>query len=203
MMPHRARTLTLMGTLALGGMLAAPAPAEDGSLFPLDNNPSLVANTTAIEIGDIVTILINERATASDTAASSTSRKSSSQPDVAAGAIKIFGDVFGNLGIETDNSSSGSGTTTHQGTLTAQISARVIDELPNGNLLIEGRREITINNDSQFIKLTGIIRRKDVTAGNTIQSTLISDARIAYYGKGPTAEKNKPGVLQKVFDIIF
>lgn len=194
-----------MAALVAGFVLAPLSPqASDGSLFPLDDvQANLMTDLKALSIGDLVTILISERASASDTSSHTTSRKSKSDPKINTANMKILGDIFGKLGIETDNSASGGGTTTHSGALTAQLTARVVDELPNGNLLIEGRREIVINNESQFIKLTGIARIKDIGPGNTIQSTLLSDARISYYGKGPIAEKGKQGVLQKLFDILF
>ncbi len=194
-------------SLALTAALALAPPAlraSEGSLFPLDDaKANLTTDQKALGIGDLVTILISERASASDTSSHTTSRKAKSEPKIETSNMKILGDIFGKLGIENENSSSGGGTTTHSGTLSAQLTARVVDELPNGNLLIEGRREIVINNESQFIKITGLARIKDIGPGNTIQSTLLSDARISYYGKGPIAEKGKQGVLQKLFDILF
>jgi flagellar L-ring protein FlgH len=78
-----------------------------------------------------------------------------------------------------------------------------VDILPNGNLFIEGNREVRVNNENQMMTLTGVIRPRDITANNVIQSTYIADARIAYSGKGVLNERQRPGWLARVLDVIW
>lgn len=195
--------LIMGAALVAASVWASPGQAADGSLYPIEEGANLVGDQSALGIGDIITILISEQASASDSSNSSSRRGASSEFDQASGGLKILGDLFGKLGLEGTNTNTGGGSTTHQGSLNARMSARVIDELPNGNFLVEGRREIVINNESQLIKLTGIVRKRDVSPDNTIASALLSDAKISYYGRGPIAEKHKPGILQKVLDVLF
>jgi len=85
----------------------------------------------------------------------------------------------------------------------ATISARVMEVLDNGNLSIEGRRQLTVNEEDQFIIITGIIRPEDITADNVIESQFIADARIVYTGKGVINDKMRPGWLTRILDWVW
>ena len=97
----------------------------------------------------------------------------------------------------------GSGSTTRKENLTATITARVIDVLANGNMLIEGRRNVLVNNEDQIIILTGTVRPRDITPDNLVNSTLIADARIAYSGKGIISDRQQPGWLMGIMDKVW
>ena len=94
----------------------------------------------------------------------------------------------------------GSGKTRRSGELSAIISARVVDILPNGNLVLEGKKDTIVNNELQFVVLSGIIRPEDINEENTVLSTMISDARIEYSGKGVIADEQGPGWLRRALD---
>jgi Flagellar basal body L-ring protein len=79
----------------------------------------------------------------------------------------------------------------------------VVDVIPNGNLLIEGRRNVKVNNEDQVIVLTGTVRGRDISADNTVNSALIADARISYSGKGVISDRQKPGWLMNVLDKVW
>jgi flagellar L-ring protein precursor FlgH len=74
---------------------------------------------------------------------------------------------------------------------------------PNGNLYIEGKKDVIINNERQYIMISGIIRPEDIAPGNSITSDLIANARIEYSGKGVLADKQRPGWLGRVIDIAW
>jgi flagellar L-ring protein precursor FlgH len=198
-----------------------PEPLEDsrtpemsqhtpGSLWSSDST-SMFSDEKARNVGDIVTILISENASASKQATTSTARDT----NMSAGIPNLFG--LENSGLITDsnldlnnlvsadftNSFDGTGTTTRRGTLTAALSAQVIDRYPNGNLKIRGGKEVMVNNEVQIIYLTGIIRTVDITAANTIPSTKILNARITYTGQGSLADKQKPGWLMRTLDNVW
>ena len=161
--------------------------------------------------GDIVTILISETASASKAAKTGTSRKT----DMGAGipnfmgleTIKpltsTLGDPSNYVKANVDSSYAGSGSTSRQETLNATISAKVIEVLPNGNLMIEGRRNVKVNNEDQIIVIEGTIRPADIGPDNSINSSLVADARISYTGKGIISDRQLPGWFMNILDKIW
>lgn len=75
--------------------------------------------------------------------------------------------------------------------------------MPNGNLKIKGTREVTVNNEKQLITLSGIIRSRDISPDNIVLSTYISDAMIAYSGDGIVNERQRPGWLARILDVVW
>ena len=107
------------------------------------------------------------------------------------------------LNATTSRSTQGSGTTTRQGTLTATISAIIVEILPNGNFLIEGQRSVTVNNEEQLMILRGLIRPEDVGFQNTIASNLIANASITYSGEGVVADEQRVGWATRLLSYIW
>nr|WP_026841149.1 MULTISPECIES: flagellar basal body L-ring protein FlgH [Citrifermentans] len=188
-----------------------PAPQvsyASGSLWQASST-GLAEDMKARRRGDIITVVISENASASKKASTGTSRGSS----ISAGipkllglettAIKNWADLSDLLNASFSSKFDGSGSTSRQETLQATISAKVVDVIPNGNLLIEGRRNVKVNNEDQIIILTGTVRGRDVSADNTISSALIADAKIAYSGKGIISDRQKPGWLLNALDKIW
>jgi flagellar L-ring protein FlgH len=97
----------------------------------------------------------------------------------------------------------GSGQTARSGELTAVITARVAEVLPNGDLVLEGVREVEINGDRQIIVLTGVVRTADVGPGNVVPSTALGQMRIRYFGRGLIKDNLNPGWLIRVLNKIF
>jgi flagellar L-ring protein FlgH len=188
-----------------------PQPAA-GSIWQGENDKSLLfVGKKARYINDIVTIIVSETAQGDNKATTGTSRNTSNSAAITSllglenAIIKHNADMNGtiSLGGTSSNSLKGTGDTSRNGTLSATISARVTRVLDNGNLLIEGRRQLTINAEDQFIIITGIIRSQDITSDNTIQSQYIADARIIYTGDGVVNDKMRPGWLTRVVDWVW
>jgi flagellar L-ring protein precursor FlgH len=97
----------------------------------------------------------------------------------------------------------GRGATSRRGILTATITARVTDVLPNGDLVLEGVREIDINGDRQIIVLTGVVRPTDISRDNVVSSPSVGQLRIRYFGRGLIKDNLKPGWLVRVLNKIF
>lgn len=185
-----------------------------GSLWQ-DNGPlsELFINPKARKVGDIVTIHVVESSSASNKATTNTSRDSALTASLEHffNAEKRypsdhpFFNPFANPGIKGGLKSSfaGTGTTQRSGDLTAYITARVTDVLPNGNLRIIGTREVMINNETQFISLSGTIRQRDISSENVILSTYISDAKIAYSGTGVVNDRQRPGWMTRILDVVW
>jgi len=110
----------------------------------------------------------------------------------------------GNL-IDTsfENSTKGEATSDRSGNVTASVAARVTEVMPNGNLSIFGRRAMKVDNEVQYIMVSGIVRPDDIDSDNRVESTSLADSRIEYYGKGALADKQKPGWGTRIIDNIW
>jgi len=87
--------------------------------------------------------------------------------------------------------------------MNASLSARIIQVLPNGNLVLRGSQEILVNNERQYITIQGVVRPHDITNNNTVLSTYIADARIDYTGQGDLSRKQREGWLSRFFDTVW
>ena len=160
--------------------------------------------------GDILTVKIVEVSQATEKATTDASRSSNLNAGIpyllgleVNPKARIFSNPQNLIGANTKNEFSGEGETTRSGSLSATITARVVDVLPNGNLVIEGKREIYVNNEKKEIRLQGVVRPKDIAHDNSIFSTQIADARIIYTGVGVVSEKQRPGWAARLLDIIW
>lgn len=160
---------------------------------------SLFSDKQPKRIGDIITVLISEKASARGEAGTSTGKDSAISGGPGTGII----DFISGWGLTTKEKSEGKGQTTRGTSFSARISARVVDILPGGNLKIEGTQVIIINNEKQNISISGIVRQDDISAANTVHSYQIADAQITYTGKGPVSRKQKEGILSKILGAIF
>lgn len=188
---------------------AAPV-REPGSLWD-SNQASLFSDRKAQNVGDVVTVIIEEKSSATKKASTATGRDSS----ISAGIPSLFGlegsSLLANNGItpsnlvdaDFTNEFSGSGTTTRSGDLSAALTTQVIGKYPNGQLKIRGGKEVMVNNEVQIIYLTGIIRPVDITAANTVNSDKILNARITYTGNGTIGDKQEAGWLMRGIDNIW
>ena len=179
-----------------------------GSLWQASST-GLAEDLKARRRGDIVTVVISEQASASKQASTGTSRAttmSAGMPNLLGlekTPIKGWMDLANLLNASFSSKFDGSGSTSRQETLSATISTKVTDVLPNGNLMIEGRRNVKVNNEDQIIVLTGTVRSRDVSSDNSISSSLIADARINYSGKGIISDRQKPGWLMNALDAVW
>ena len=193
----------------------APLPqrtAAPGSLWTGESNRNMLfADNKAMYLNDIITITINETSTAQNAASTNTARSSSTDAKISA-LLGLDTSILKNnpsmgtqiaAGGSTASAMKGSGDTNRGNTLKLNITGRVIKLLENGNLLIEGRKQVTINAEDQYIVITGIIRPQDVSQDNYVDSKNIADARIVYTGAGVVAEKQKPGWGTRVLDVIW
>nr|WP_321468831.1 flagellar basal body L-ring protein FlgH [uncultured Desulfobulbus sp.] len=182
-------------------------PQSPGTLWNGDEG-NWLADIKARRVGDIVTVIIEEEASASKEATTDTDRSSS----ISAGISSLFGleqslanrnanlNPSSLISASTANDFSGGGKTTRSENLAATLTTQVVKVYPNGNLKIRGGKSVTVNNENQIIYLTGIVRSYDVSADNTVDSGNILNAQISYTGKGSLSDKQKPGWLMRIFD---
>lgn len=177
-------------------------PESKGSLWSENNSKAfLFQDSKASRVGDIITVRIVENAKGSKDATTKTARDSS----IATKLNAFFGLPTANsdIGASAKNSFDGSGSTTRSGQLTADVTAKVVELMPNGNMVINGTREVLINNERQYIAISGTVRPEDISRGNTILSTFIADARIEYTGRGVIFDNQSPGWLMRIFSWIW
>lgn len=191
-----------------------PPPKTVGSLWQEENGRAyLYEDLRAMRIGDILTVKIIENhkgSKSADTAAQRESTIKNSLVGSAMGYIGIPGVRFSDetrrgMGIDASatNKFGGKGATSREGTLTGTISAIVTEVLPNGDLRIEGRREVTVNSEKQLMSIGGIVRRVDVDTKNTVLSSAIADARIEYSGLGVLDDVQRPGWFIRILDWVY
>jgi flagellar L-ring protein precursor FlgH len=168
----------------------------------------LFGDLRARRINDLLTINVIESVSAQGSADSSldkSSKGSASLPSFFGVETKLPSVLNpANLAqLGADTTFKGGGSTARSGTLQAVLTARVAEVLPNGDLGIEGVREIDINGDRQIIVVTGVVRAVDVMAGNIVPSTAIGQMRIRYFGRGLIKDNLNPGWLVRVLNKIF
>ncbi len=172
-----------------------------GSLWN-DSKGNPFVDRTARQEGDIVTILISETSVASFAANTTLNKQDNNSFD-----LSLFNSFISRLltpsNTSDSSSNAGGGTSTQNSKLTARLSAVVTKVMPNGNLVIEGNRSLVVNKEIQTFKLTGVIRRDDVTAANTVMSENIAEAEIQMAGKGAIHERQRRGLLTRVLDWLF
>jgi len=179
---------------------AAPASAclqeRRGSIYDPNNGPfGLVANKTAARPGDLVTVLIQENQDLKNEEKSDLKTKKALDTQLTSfnlspGSFSTLPDVTSS----TNDTFTGTANYEKKGKFSARLTAMVVDALPNGNLVISGRREIRIDNETKVIEFSGVVRRYDITATNTVESELVANARVSYSGSGPlTRTTNRHG----------
>lgn len=186
-------------------MAARPA---DGSLWTAENR-FLFDDAKAAYVGDTVIVDIVENSSSKMDVNSEAGRTTSMQVGVPTlnmfGHITNLGGVAGGNLIDTsfENSFTGEAASDRTGQVTASISARITEVMPNGNLSIFGRRAMKVDNEVQYIMVSGIIRPEDISSDNRVESTTLADSRIEYYGKGSLADKQKPGWGTRLIDNLW
>jgi flagellar L-ring protein precursor FlgH len=179
--------------------LFAQLGASPGSLYSASGRLADSArDVRAGEVNDIVTIVVNEAASAVVSGTSTSSRKSSVNASIT-GAYGLTSPKLTNLlGTSNDTELAGSGTTSRNLALSTTLSARVIEVQSNGNLVIEGARDIGVNSDKQTITVRGIVRPADLSSGNMVNSVQVSDLQIKVTGKGVVGDAiRRPNFLYR------
>ncbi len=191
----------------LGPMTANP------SLWP-DNgeSASLFRDFRASQPMDVITIVVNESSTGKKKA----DTDASNSFDLLSGITEFFGIetrewMANNASLDPAtlvkaNSSlefKGEGETKRSGSLSAKISAVIMEQLPNGLLRVEGTKIVSINSEEEILVISGLVRQRDITASNQVDSSRIANMRIDFYGQGVVANQQKPGWGARLFQAIW
>ena len=164
---------------------------------------SLFTDVKANKVGDILTVLIFEQSRASQQVETKTEKSTEFSTKAGPGIGSLdFIPLFGADGSNS-NKFDGKGENTRNGSLKARMSVTVLEVRSNGDLVIEGSRTVGINGDRETLTLTGVVRQRDVTPNNTIDSYLIADAEIHYSGKGNANTGSRPGFFTRLINWLF
>ncbi len=209
--------LVLVALLIIGGCAQLPKPSvvgeqervviaeppprvPNGSIYqPNRGYHPLFEDRRPRMVGDILTIVLDEEVSASKNASANAGREGSAGlelgqlPDALATLAEYGFDVSG------ENDFSGSGGAAASNSFTGTITVTVLDVLYNGNLRVRGEKQIMINQGTEFIRFSGVVNPRTITAQNTVPSTRVADARIEYVGDGYINEAQTMGWLQRFF----
>ena len=204
------KTSAVLPEVKVARPMKSTVVAAPGSVWN-SGSDGMVTDLKARRPGDILTVAIYEKASASKQATTSTSRNSSA----AAGLDKLFGlenmigkihssiDPTSLLDTSYENDFKGVGSTSRKEDLAATLTTRVVEVMPNGNLKIAGSKTVTVNREEQLIKMTGEVRPADISPGNIIDSMYVLDARIVYTGEGVISDKQGQGWLVRMLDDVW
>ena len=172
-----------------GGMGASPGSLFSPSGWLVDSTRDLRAN----RVDDVVTILVTESASAVASGATNTSRKSSAKNTITslAGTLAAGNPAANLADLSNAQQLQGTGLTSRNMTLTATLSARVIDVTPNGTLVVEGTKDVSVNSERQTITVRGLVRPADLSTANTVLSTRVADLQVRVNGKGVVGDAVK------------
>jgi flagellar L-ring protein precursor FlgH len=170
----------------------------------------IFSDSRARRVGDIVMVQIIENSSADKEAKTETSKTTTMNHSVSSflGLPLDHSSVFGykiRPEVSADSSSEfeGDGKTSRKGTLTAVVSTRITRVLPSGNYLIKGKKQIRVNDEAQYILISGMIRPDDIMWNNSVLSTNIADLKVDYYGKGILGDQQNKGLIARVIDKIW
>ncbi len=191
-------------------LLSAPRESRAGGSLWKDTSvraPSMFADKKAHAIGDTLTVIIQENNGATRNNSTSTAKKVTQDASISsflygpgASGLLTKGGQYPALNYGSANSFAGSGSIANSETITAQLAVRVIDVLPNGNLVIEGRRQTAFSGEKQDAILRGVVRSDDVSSANTVLSANIADATIQFVSKGTITDNTNKGWFTRVWD---
>jgi flagellar L-ring protein precursor FlgH len=173
-----------------------------GSLWsPASRLTDVASDVRAAQVDDLVTILVNEQASAVANGATQTSRASAAQSQITAlgGPKSPTGGATNLLNLSSTQALNGAGTTSRGATITAALSARVTHVLPNGYLVLEGTKNVVVNSEHQVVTVRGVIRPADLTTGNVITSNQLAQMEIKIDGKGVVNDAiRRPNILYRI-----
>lgn len=185
--------------------LAALLPASAQSLWHDEVSKPMFADKRASGIGDILTIVVQESSSANKNDATQTEKKSSWTAAISSFLFPGFLQYKGTtpaVNYNSDLKHDGSGAINNSQSIVAQVAVKVIDVLPNSNLVIEGKRDTSFGGEHQTIILHGIVRAEDVTAGNKVLSYNVADATISIVGEGTVTDSTKKGWFTRIVDKV-
>jgi len=201
--PHR----LVLALLCLCTLSLSLPTLQAKTLWRADVSGSMFAAKRPTSLGDLLTVIVQENTSSTKKNNTSTSKNSSIDSAIdtflyspGASGFLTKGGQMPAVKLAGSTSFDGGGEISNAERITARFAVRVVDSLPNGSLIIEGRRQTKISGETTDAVLRGVVRREDVTASNTIYSYQIADASIQYLSKGVVSDSQRKGWFLRVWD---
>ena len=184
-----------------------PSPNEPNSLWR-SGSRAFFKDQRAAQVGDIITVLVNMNDAANLKNVTSATRASTET----GGIPNLFGlqamlpksiNPSTLISASSNNNNTGTGQIQRTEAVTLRLAGIVTQVLPNGNLVVEGKQELRVNFEVRELIVAGIVRPEDIQSDNTIDSTKIAEARIAYGGRGQITDVQQPRYGQQALDILL
>lgn len=182
-----------------------PERQVNGAIYQSAQGVRLYEDRRARRVGDVVTVIFEEQTAASKDMSANMSRSSDAQlgvPIIGGREARIGGYPL-SASASADRSFQGGGQTDQSNLLSGTLTAQVIQVQPNGNLVLQGQKKLTLNRGDEYVTVTGVIRGEDIEPNNTVSSTRIANAQISYTGTGALADASSMGWLQRIFFSVF
>lgn len=205
---NAARSILSLGRYGLLSLLlSVPLVTPAQSLWKADSSRALVADKRATAVGDLLTILVQENNTASKDNSTKTAKSSAIDASISsflyspgASGLLTKGGQLPALKLDASQNFDGGGKISNSEKITARITVRVSDVLPNKNLVIEGRRTTSFAGETQEAVLRGVVRAEDIAANNTLYSYNIAEATIKYVSTGAITDNQRKGWFTRVWE---
>jgi flagellar L-ring protein precursor FlgH len=182
---------------------AGTRPANGGSIYSNASSVSLFEDFKARRVGDVLSVVLMERTNARKSNNASSSKESNASvvdPLLLGRPVTKDGTPILNTDISATRDFDGEGAAAQSNLLEGVITVTVAEVLPNGNLVVQGEKWTRLNQGEEYLRLRGIVRPVDISSDNTVLSTQIGDAQIAYGGTGTLAQSSSPGWLTRFFN---
>lgn len=188
---------------------SASARPQPGSLYS-EATAGYLEDTRAVRVGDFVLVQIDEHADAKGAATTNLSQKNDGQAGASAllGIMPALKRAYPNMDPEklvayaSQSAFAGAGDTARNGELRGSIAVRIVKEMPNGDLFLEGTKVVLINNEEYHLYVSGLARRADIAQDNTLSSSRLADAQIEFTGRGDMADQQRKGWATRLFDTL-
>ena len=185
------------------------AKPSNGSLFS-EAMPGYLEDTRAVRVGDAVVVHIDESPNAQGTASTALSHNSTGNSGATAllGLVPALQKAYPKLdpanlfNFASATAFNGSGNTARNGQLSGDIAVRVVREMPNGDMFLEGTKVLLINNEEYHLYLSGLVRPTDIAQDNSVLSSRLADAQIEFTGRGDVADQQRKGWLARILDFV-
>jgi flagellar L-ring protein FlgH len=181
---------------------AAPVPPPaNGAIFQIGGYTPLTSGMRASQVGDVLTIMLVERTSATKSNSANTDRSGDiSVTPPASGPLSLIKPKF--LNSSGAQSFKGQGDAAQSNALSGEVSVTVAAVYPNGTMLVRGEKLLTLNRGDERLQMSGIVRAADISPDNKTISTRVADAKIRYIGKGEVARASRQGWLQRFFSKV-
>jgi len=187
-------------------VLAPPVPRTDGAIYQAGQQMELFADLKARRVGDVLTITLNELTAASKNAITKTAKTTSAittGPTLFGRTITTGGVPIMNTTLNGADSFDGEGQSSQSNSLAGSLTVTVIAVEANGNLVVQGDKNLKLNQGDEIVRISGVVRPADIATNNTVTSDKLADARISYSGKGVVNSSNQMGWLARFFNSPF